>query len=77
MNNRFNPNGIPDYLKARQQWVVWGKRSAQGIDALQKDGRLNKIPFNPRTGKAASSNKPNTWASFTEASNAYQSGTTA
>jgi putative DNA primase/helicase len=74
MNNRFNPNGIPDYLKNRQQWVVWGKRSAQGIDALQKDGCLNKIPFNPRTGKAASSNKPNTWASFSDAINAYQSG---
>jgi len=74
MNNRFNPNGIPDYLKARQQWVVWGKRSTQGSDALQKDGRLNKIPFNPRTGKAASSNKPNTWASFSEVINLYQSG---
>ncbi|KHD08552.1 hypothetical protein PN36_32355 [Candidatus Thiomargarita nelsonii] len=74
MNNRFNPNGIPDYLKARPQWVVWGKRSAQGSDALQKDGRLNKIPFNSRTGKAASSNKPNTWGTFQDAVIAYQTG---
>jgi len=74
MNNRFNPNGIPDYLKARQQWVVWGKRSTQGIDALQKDGRLNKIPFNSRTGKNAASNKPNTWGTFEDAVITYQSG---
>ncbi len=70
----FNPNGIPDYLKQRPQWVVWGKRTRQYQDALREDGKLNKIPFNPRTGEAAKSNDPNTWGTFADAVRAYQSG---
>ncbi|OQY55922.1 MAG: hypothetical protein DRR08_16375 [Candidatus Parabeggiatoa sp. nov. 2] len=26
----FNPLGIPDYLKQRPQWIVWGKQLHSG-----------------------------------------------
>jgi hypothetical protein len=38
----FNPNGgIPDYLKQRPQWIVWGKRTKQSQNALLENGKLN------------------------------------
>jgi hypothetical protein len=37
----FNPNGIPDYLKLRPQWIVWGKRTKQYQEELLEDGKLN------------------------------------
>jgi primase-polymerase (primpol)-like protein len=37
----FNPNGIPDYLKQRPQWIVWGKRSKKSQNALLQNGKLN------------------------------------
>jgi len=47
---------IPDELKARPQWVTHKK----------------KIPFNPRTGKAADTTDPATWGTFDEAYQAAQ-----
>jgi hypothetical protein len=48
-----NPDGIPEYLKQRPQWIVWGKRTKPFQNALLDNGKLNRIPFNPRTGKVA------------------------
>jgi len=69
----FNPNGIPEYLKQRPQWIVWGKRTRQYKDELLKDGKLNRIPFEPRTGEVAKSNDPNSWGTISDAILAYQS----
>jgi primase-polymerase (primpol)-like protein len=69
----FNPNGIPDYLKQRPQWIVWGKRTKQYKDELLEDGKLNRIPCEPRTGNVANSNWKSTWGTFDDAILAYQS----
>ncbi len=26
----FKPNGIPEYLKQRPEWIVWGKKLPRG-----------------------------------------------
>jgi predicted P-loop ATPase len=70
----FNPNGIPDYLKQRPQWIVWGKRSKKSQNALLQNGKLNRIPCEPRTGKVANYNDPSTWGTFNDAFLACQSG---
>jgi predicted P-loop ATPase len=69
----FNPNGIPDYLKQRPQWIVWGKRTKKYKNELFKNGKLNRIPYDPRTGKVANSNDPTTWGTFNDAWKACQS----
>jgi putative DNA primase/helicase len=69
----FNPDGIPEYLKQRPQWIVWGKRTRQSQNALLENGKLNRIPFNPRTGKVALSDEPKSWGTYEQAIDAYQS----
>jgi predicted P-loop ATPase len=69
----FNPNGIPDYLKLRPQWIVWGKRTKKYKNELLENGKLNRIPYDPRTGKVANSNDPTTWGTFNDAWKACQS----
>jgi putative DNA primase/helicase len=70
----FNPDGIPDYLKQRPQWIVWGKRTRQSQNALLKNGKLDRTPFTPRTGEVALSDDPLSWETFKDAIDAYQSG---
>lgn len=50
---------IPQELKERRQWVCW-----KGEADESRPGKLRKIPINPRTGGAAMSNNPDTWADF-------------
>ncbi len=38
------------------------------------NGKVGKIPFNPRTGRNAASDNPETWGTFEEAVLAYQNG---
>lgn len=54
---------IPEQLQERHQWVVWQYQ--------QIDDEIKKPPFNPRTGKAASVGRPETWGSFADAQRAY------
>jgi putative DNA primase/helicase len=70
----FNPDGIPEYLKQRPQWIVWGKRTKPFQNALLDNGKLNRIPFNPRTGKVALSDDPKSWGTWEQVILAYQSG---
>lgn len=60
-------SNIPPELTALHQWVVW---------KLEDNGKpkLDKVPYNPRTGQRAKSNDPATWGTFTEALTAYQRG---
>jgi len=60
------PENIPDPLKILGQWVVWR--------AEERNGKMTKVPYDPKTGKKAKSNDPNTWGSFTAAWEAYQKG---
>jgi putative DNA primase/helicase len=68
----FNPDGIPEYLKQRPQWIVWGKRTKQSQNALLKNSKLDQTSFNPRTGEVALSDEPKTWGTFEDAILAYQ-----
>jgi hypothetical protein len=53
---------IPEEARERQAWV--------GFRFERRDGKRTKVPYNPRTGRRAASNRPNTWATFEEASQA-------
>ena len=55
---------IPDELKQYQQWVVWKAR--------QKDnGKIDKPPFDAKSGRSASHSNNKTWATFKQAMNTY------
>lgn len=50
---------IPKVLREYCQWVVW--------KYTEKNGRMVKMPYDPKSGKAAKVNNPLTWASYSEA----------
>lgn len=50
---------VPEELKNRDQWVTW-----KYIPDPKAPDKPKKLPFNPRTGKAADSTNAQTWASF-------------
>jgi putative DNA primase/helicase len=50
---------IPNDLKGYPHWVNWKLET--------RDGKLTKIPINPKTGGNAQSNRPETWGTFQEA----------
>ncbi|MDP4120710.1 MAG: phage/plasmid primase, P4 family [Bacillota bacterium] len=60
-------NRIPNELKQTALWSVWKRET-------DKNGRITKIPYNPRTGGKAQSNNPDTFTSFDIAVAATQSG---
>lgn len=61
------PENIPPELSSIPQWVGWiGKPQP-------KSTKLNKIPINPISGKAASSTDPKTWSSFEQAISWHES----
>jgi primase-polymerase (primpol)-like protein len=51
---------IPDELKSLSQWVGWKGKP-------KENGKLDKIPIDPKTGNNASSSNPHTWGTFQEA----------
>lgn len=53
-------HNIPFELQQLDQWVV-----ATGV--IMPDGKRNKVPLNPRTGKKADPTDRSTWGSFQEA----------
>jgi hypothetical protein len=60
----MNVAAVPDELKARPQWVTW--------QVGAREGKLTKIPINPRTGGPAKTNDRSTWGTFDEAVSAWQ-----
>ena len=50
---------IPKVLREYCQWVVW--------KYTEKNGRMVKMPYDPKSGKAAKVNDPLTWATYSEA----------
>jgi len=57
---------LPKELTELKQWVCW--RLVPDKDG----GKDKKIPFNPDTGKPASSNKPDTWTDYATAVDALE-----
>jgi primase-polymerase (primpol)-like protein len=59
-----NPDGVPEELRARTQWVAW-----QYERRKEKAGKWKwtKVPINPHTGRRASSTDPRTWTTFDDA----------
>ena len=55
-----------DVLKQKQQWVV-----SHFFPPADKEKKKRKVPFNPVTGKTASTNDSNTWGSYAQAKTAY------
>lgn len=56
---------IPQSLKRLRQWVCWRPKP-------RADGKMGKVPVDPKTLKDAKANDPSTWASFEEAVAAAQ-----
>src|SRR5829696_9078904 len=52
------PEGIPEELKVRPQWVDWKLE--------ERDGDVTKVPYTPRTNRKASSTDLLTWGTFDE-----------
>jgi putative DNA primase/helicase len=61
---QVNPDGIPQELKARRQWVCWRWKR-------KEDGSWTKPPLDPKTGRAASATNSATWGTFEEAHGRY------
>ena len=59
MLKRLNSERIPDEMKRRPQWVVWRLE--------ERNGKATKVPYNPRTGRKASSTDSLTWGTFEDA----------
>lgn len=57
-------SNIPQSLRARAQWVCW-------MD-IDRNGKRTKCPISPKTGRAASSTDPMTWATFDQAVAAFR-----
>lgn len=68
------PNGdnIPEYLKARKQWVCWAYEWKEPKDG--NEGKWTKVPKQTRGARNAQSNNPDTWTSFESVLNAYHAG---
>ncbi len=60
------PDGIPDELKVRPQWVNW-KYARAGE-------KWTKHPYHPGTGLKASTTDLLTWSPFEDVLRAYESG---
>jgi putative DNA primase/helicase len=58
------PEGIPEELRIRPQWVVW----------MAVGDKPDKVPYSARTGRRASSTDLLTWSTFEEALKAYKNG---
>jgi len=52
---------FPKELANRKQWICWR------LEPNTKDGRDSKIPYNPLTGRKASSTNPNDWSTLDDA----------
>ena len=62
----INPDGIPEELKARPQWVAWRLE--------KRNGALTKVPYTPLMDRKASTTDLLTWRAFGEALAALSKG---
>ena len=64
--NHLKINKIPEELCNLSQWVVWR--------LVDRGGKKTKLPFDPVSGKPASTTNPHTWRSFDAALRACERG---
>jgi len=71
IRERFDSEKIPEFMKSRDQWIVWRWDFRNNVD-----GEIisTKLPLQIN-GKRASSTDPETWSSYDEAYEAYQNNT--
>ncbi|MFP3977329.1 AAA family ATPase [Marinobacter sp. KMM 10035] len=63
-----NLEAVPEELQQYRRWVVW-----KAVAMTKRDGtvKTTKVPHNPKTGKPASTKRPETWGTFDDACEAY------
>jgi putative DNA primase/helicase len=61
-------DNIPNELKD-QRWAVWRAEPRDG-----QEGKFNKAPLSPTTGRKIGANKPELFGTFEEARHAFDSG---
>lgn len=61
---------IPETLRLAVQWLVWKYEWR----ADKTGGKWTKVPYDPKTGKRARSNGPETWATSAAALRVHQGG---
>ena len=66
INQEFK--AIPNELREVNQWVCWK------ATPRKNSTKMDKIPYNPKTGYKALSNNSNTWTSFDKAYSEYVKG---
>lgn len=59
---------IPSEIAPLRQFVVWKYETRPGED------KPTKVPYNPHSGRGASSTDPSTWGTLDEAQNAFAAG---
>ncbi len=59
---------IPDLLKQKKRWVAWS------AGATKPNGKFDKVPVDPFTGRSVSPIDPSNWLTIDEAMNACQRG---
>ncbi len=60
-NGGYYASSAIEELKALPQWVAWRSEPVEGRD------KPAKVPYDPKTGRRASSTDPETWGSYEEA----------
>lgn len=62
---------VPDALASENQWLVW-----KAVTITKRDGteKVTKVPYDPKTGKKASTQRRSNWGSFDDACMAMLDG---
>lgn len=62
---------VPEALVAENQWLVW-----KAVKIVKRDGteKVTKVPYDPKTGKKASTQRRSHWGSFDDACLAMMEG---
>ncbi|MEC9040435.1 MAG: hypothetical protein VX787_12990 [Pseudomonadota bacterium] len=63
-----NLEAVPEELQRYRQWIVWKAEEMTRRDGTKK---ITKVPYNPATGKKASTRNPKHWGTFDDVYEAY------
>jgi putative DNA primase/helicase len=61
-------DGVHDEFKSFDQWIAWK------AFPREEDGKLDKVPFDVKTGRRASTTDSRTWSTFDDVVAAYVRG---
>jgi|TARA_R110002072_G_scaffold302663_1_gene487127 primase-polymerase (primpol)-like protein len=56
-----NLEAVPEELQRYRQWIVWKAEEITRRDGTKK---VTKVPYNPATGKKASTKRKEHWGTF-------------